>query len=1144
MRTSALLGCLFAVAVLGTARAADAVPPEAAEFFEKKVRPLLAAHCYRCHSAAAPKLKGGLRLDSRAAVLRGGDSGPALTPGHPERSRLIEAVRYENVDLRMPPRGKLPAAAIADLTAWVKMGAPWPHDAAAAAATGPTFDLEARRRGHWAWQPVRPYDPPAVRDTAWPRTGADRFILRKLEDHGLTPAPPADRRTLIRRLSFDLLGLPPSPEEVEAFLHDAAPGAYGRLVDRLLASPHFGERWGRHWLDLVRYAETRGHEFDYEAPNAHQYRDYVIRALNADVPYDRFVTEHIAGDLLSRPRLHPTEGFNESVLGTGFWFLGEALHSPVDTRQDEADRFDNMIDVFGKTFLGLTVACARCHDHKFDAISARDYYALFGVLESSGYRQVRFDSLEHNRQVARELWELRRRSRPLILRALAETLRPAVERAADYLLAAREVLRPLGRGGLLIGSSGPGEDRRLASAARKYRIDAARLGRWVGYLREAGRDPADPLRAWAVAACARDSDNPERLAERLRPWIAAARPGRGAGAAALAGFDIVVDYGKSGPADWMQDGFTFGPGPLRPGDIVFGSDPARPVTRIVNVAAAEKDIFWDGLRVAPGTENDPGVVGSVVRSGRTLRTPTFRVTAGKVCYLVRGSGRAYAAVDQHVLINGPLHGQLVQPLRAGPTFQWVVHDLSAYRGHLAHVEFTAEDGADFAVAMVVQGERVPAVADRPDRGLRRMLDEHAGGAESLATGYQHLLQEALERLAADRMAGSADATEYARLADWLSHRPELFATDDAAPRKRLDEASHAFLEAQARLARAVRRESRLALAMLDGNGLDEHVFIRGSYKNAGPVVPRRFLEALAGSAGLHPARGSGRLELARQLTDPAREPLVARVMVNRVWHHLFGRGIVASTDNFGVLGERPTHPELLDYLADRFVRDGWSLKRLIRTLVLSSTYRMSSHPDPRADALDAQDLLLHRMRLRRLEGEAIRDAMLTVSGRLDARLYGPPVPVYLTEFQDGRGRPPSGPLDGAGRRSVYLAVRRNFLSPFLLAFDTPIPFSTVGRRSVSNVPAQALILMNDPFVHQQAEVWARRVRREAETARGRVELMYREAFGGPPREDEVRGCMEFLKRQARLEGRSADDVAAWTDLAHVLFNMKEFVFLP
>jgi hypothetical protein len=285
------------------------------------------------------------------------------------------------------------------------------------------------------------------------------------------------------------------------------------------------------------------------------------------------------------------------------------------------------------------------------------------------------------------------------------------------------------------------------------------------------------------------------------------------------------------------------------------------------------------------------------------------------------------------------------------------------------------------------------------------------------------------------------------------------------------------------------------------------------------------------------------------MTDPTLNPFITRVMVNRIWHHLFGRGIVASVDNFGVLGERPTHPELLDCLADRFAQDGWSVKKLIRTLVLSRTYQMSSQPDERADQVDPQNLLLHRMRVRRLEGEAIRDALLAVSGRLDLRRYGPPVPVYLTAFQEGRGRPPSGPLDGDGRRSLYLAVRRNFLSSLLLAFDTPIPFSTVGRRSVSNVPAQALILMNDPFVYQQAEVWARQVLGQKGTARDRITAMFLSAFARPPSETELTACLDFLNRQAQLASASrgrqppVDDLAIWADLAHVLINAREFIFL-
>jgi hypothetical protein len=580
---------------------------------------------------------------------------------------------------------------------------------------------------------------------------------------------------------------------------------------------------------------------------------------------------------------------------------------------------------------------------------------------------------------------------------------------------------------------------------------------------------------------------------------------------------------------------------MRPGDVRFGADPARPIIQFCELGAAEKDPLWNGLRPAAGAENDPGAVGGVLRAGRTLCTPAFKISTGKVFYLVKGSGRAYAAVNSHALIAGPLHGQLVKPIEAGNSFRWVVQDLTRYRGQHAHLEFTPTGVADFAVAMVVQSENTPEPLDRPDQALVKFLsDRDAGSLTSLARAYQKMIGEVVKRLADDRLIGSAEAANYARLANWLLQRADLFTpVKDAVP-KRLASASRGFAARQAKLVAQIKNESRLALAMLDGTGLDEQVFLRGSPKTLGEVVRRRFLEALAGPKPLRVRRGSGRLELARQMTDPAINPFLARVIVNRLWHHLFGRGIVASVDNFGVLGERPTHPELLDHLADRFIKESWSVKKMIHRLVLSASYQMTSSANGSGDHGDPGNLLLQRMRIRRLGGEAIRDSILAVSGRLDQRISGPSVPVFLTPFLEGRGRPASGPLDGAGRRSLYLAVKRNFLSPFLIAFDTPIPFSTVGRRTVSNVPAQALILMNDPFVHQQAQRWAEQVLSRAGTTKERIALMYQQAFSRPATEEEVGACVDFLNRQ---EPKNLEDVHVWADLAHVLFNAKEFIFL-
>ena len=1082
--------------------------PEALEFFEKKIRPVLVQHCYECHSATAKKVKGGLLLDSRAAILTGGDNGPALVPGDPEKSRLIEAIRYTNVDLKMPRKGKLPEAIIADLTTWVKMGAPWPDEKQVKRKTSNEFNLEKRKKEHWCWQPIRVPAVPKVKDDAWARSDIDRFLLSKLEAKGLKPAGDADPRTLLRRLCFDIVGLPPSRADVEEFVKawDAAgakrQAVLEQWVDRLLDSPQFGERWARHWLDLVRYAESRGHEFDYTIPNAYQFRDYVIRALNLDVPYDQFVHEHLAGDLLKSPRLNAKDGFNESILGTAFWFLGEEVHSPVDIRQDQADRFDNRIDVLTKTFLGLTVSCARCHDHKFDAISTKDYYALFGVLESSNYRLARFDTISHNRKIAEQFWKVRDNFRVTIQERLSIAASDTLEKLDDYFLTAANI-----------------ED-------HSAKLNPELVKRWRNALAQAAKNEASPLHALAKVAAEKQRPVQDVLQPILKRW-------RTETPLDLKGAEIIVEFGAGAMNAWLPDDVTFGAGPAQIGDVVLGNSLNRPILRVVEQAAAERDHIWDGLRLAPGSQNESGTLGSAQRPGRTLRTPEFTLKFGKAYALVKGSGMIYAAVGQHIMLAGPLHGGLVQRFNTGDKFQWITVNLPAYKGQRAHLEFTPTDNADFAVIAVTQSLNVPpAYIVATNRLLATKLDK-ATSPQELARAYQRTFTAIANVLQSDKVKVSG--AEVAQLANWLAQNSELFYLDESDGGKLVAQTTTKWSETQKSLLAEIKLDSRLAPAMQDGSGTDEFVFTRGNPKTLGENVPRRFLEALTGPQKLAVKTGSGRLELAQQMTDPAITPFITRVYVNRVWHHLFGRGIVGSVDNFGVLGEAPSHPELLDYLADRFVKGGWSTKNLIRVLVLTRAYQMSSAPDVNADEADPGNLLLHRMRIRRLEGEAIRDSILKVSGRLNSTMYGPSVPVNLTQFQEGRGRPASGPLDGDGRRSVYLAVRRNFLSSFLLAFDTPSPFSTVGRRTVSNVPAQALILMNDPFVHQQADLWANRVLSDKASDEERVRGMYLDAFSRPPTQGEMQACTAYLG--------TTPDVRRWADLAHVLINTKEFYFV-
>ena len=1059
------------------APASQAADEAGIEFFEKRVRPILVSRCYDCHSGkladGETEPKANLRLDSRAAALKGGDTGPAVVPGKLKESLLVDAINYGDL-YQMPPKSKLPAEEIAALTKWVEMGAPWPNEATSATASDDKkFDLAQRKAEHWCWQPIQQVLPPAVKDEAWIKQPLDRFVLAKLEENAIRPTTAADKRTLIRRAYFDVIGLPPTPEQVEAFVRDQSPNAFDKVVDELLTSPHFGERWGRHWLDLVRYAETRGHEFDYNIPGAYHYRDYVIRALNADLPYDQFVIEHIAGDWPSVARRHPSEGFNEAILATGFWFFGEWIHSPVDIRKDETDRIDNMIDVFSKTFLGLTVSCARCHDHKFDAISQADYYALSGYLQSASYRLARFDTMLDEEPIARELTELHERHRQPIVDAMAACLSSKLDDFAKTL--------------------------------------------------------------------AKDAP---RLQTELRPVLGLPPQGTRS-----------IQF-----VPWNADGPTFRRVGL--GCVLLGDTPERPISEMTAYYAVRRDPMWNGLAAAPGAENDAGKLG-YFRAGRTLKSETFTLKSGRLHYLVAGAGHVYAAVDSHVMLNGPLHGQLV--LTTGDSGQtplrWVTQDLSAYAGHRVHLEFTHKGDEDFRVLFAVEAEQTPTEIYEPSNAL--VAKVAAADNEQRDKVAVDQLSEALIRMRSENtILGRNWVSEKAALINWMLDHPLAAEAGTAEQRQTLADAMRGYLDERQKLVARIRRESRLAPAMWEGTPVDENLLIRGNPKTVGPVVPRRMLEAMQGSRfGVQGSEGGGqrtnRLKLAQKLVS-GENPFPARVMVNRIWHHLLGRGIVASTDNFGVLGERPSHPELLDYLANQFMQEGWSVKRMIRTIMLSSTYQQGSgtrsqgtgdRGQETAEEVDPQNLLFHRANVKRLEGEALRDAILTISGRLDRKQFGPSVPVHLTPFMQGRGRPAaSGPLDGDGRRSIYIAVRRNFLPPMMLAFDTPAPFSTVGRRNVSNVPAQALILMNDPFVADQAGLWAQKVLAAPEqTTQQRIERMYLEAFCRPPTVEETIAARTFLDAQAQefKDANLGDDhERAWADYAHILFNTKEFVLIP
>jgi hypothetical protein len=1093
----ALLLGLLILAVTSTAvaalHAADAPPPPPAappagaptpqgiEFFEKRIRPLLAEHCFACHNSKAESPMGALRLDSRAGAYKGGDRGPAVVPGSLEKSLLIKAVRYQHRELAMPPKGKLPAEKIADLEEWVRLGAPWPGGDPPS-RIGPTPAAEfAKRAKHWSFQPLRAVVPPRPRDARWVRNPIDAFVLAKLEAARLTPAPAADRRTLIRRVTYDLTGLPPTPAEVQAFLADTSPNAFEKVVDRLLASPHYGERWARHWLDLVRFAETDGHEFDFEKPNAWHYRDYVIRALNADVPYDQFVREHLAGDLLPNPRRDPRDGANESVIGTGFFFFGEGKHSPVDLLEDERERIDNQIDVTTRTFLGLSLGCARCHDHKFDPISAKDYYALSGFVKSGRYQLAALDNPEPLRRAAAELAAVNSRLRPAVSAQAGSAYREGLGGLADTLLAARDVLR--------------GAD--PAAAARDRKVDPAALAQRVKYLREtAAKDPADPLHAWAQLALDRRA-TAASLAAALRSRAAAPR---------LVA-RVFEDFNARGYDNWFVTGEAFGAGPTASPTLRLGGEGARPE------------------RVDPAGIADSGAASDRLQGA--LRSQTFRIE--KPLILFRMAGRDTTVnliIDSFQRIRFPIYGGLTLPLKS-PQLAWHQMDVSKWVGHRAYIEVLDHGRGYVALDRILFADGAAPPPAPPAAVLTLLEAPTSATPEALARGYEDLFRQA-----ADAWAGGGDPTPAAPLVNWLlTHEPGPAAACDA---------QMASLAQQRRVLEGAIPDVRRAMAMTEGTPENDRVHIRGSHKQLGVEVPRRFLEVFGAAAPPPGDRSTGRLALADRMVA---SPLLARVIVNRLWQHHFGEGIVRTPDDFGLRCDPPTHPELLEWLSGEIRRQGWSLKKMHRLMLLSSTYRMAAKPAPAAQARDPQNRLLHSMPVRRLEAEAIRDGILAVSGRLDRRQFGPGVLPHLTPFMEGRGRPgASGPVDGDGRRSIYLNVRRNFLNPMFLAFDYPVPFNTMGRRTVSTVPAQALVLMNNPFVLQQAARWAQRELEAGGSPSERVQRMYQAALARPATPAEAADAVRFVE-EARQRYGAGGDQKAWTDLAHVLFNVKEFIFI-
>ncbi|MFO0951872.1 MAG: DUF1549 domain-containing protein [Isosphaeraceae bacterium] len=1040
------------------------------EWFESKVRPLLANRCWKCHGPE--KAKGGLRLDSAEAMTRGGDSGPVVMPGQPGSSPLIEAVRYQH-DLKMPPSGKLPDAEIAELSAWVRDGARWPSSAVGAKASARAAD----KTKPTPWSFARPTDPapPVVNAAGWARTALDRFVLAKLEARGLSPAPPADRRTLIRRATFDLTGLPPTPEEVEAFVADRSPDAFEKVVDRLLASPHHGERWGRHWLDLARYADSNGMDENVAHANAFRYRDYVVRAFNLDKPYDQFVTEQIAGDLIPGPA-DETQALDRRV-ATGFLVIGPKMLAEDDPMKMEMDIIDEQVDTLGRVFLGLTLGCARCHDHKFDPIPTTDYYALAGIFKSTksmkNHKVVamwnerplalgeRLAAVEaHQKEVEKKKKEVDQFVRKLRdgqekeqRTRLAEYLRAGLrlERAASLLK--RVQLPPP-------GDSSPGRVVREAEAFDKGNVlvDTTNYGQGIGVLLNKGELPNFVEYAF---------DLPARGAYSVALRYAAAEPRpvrivvNGATLSKRAAREATGSWGPESQR-WSAEGLVV----LEPGRTTLRIERDGPFPHV------------DKLALAPVKLPEGATADDLVTADQLAAKDALNPRLVERWRDVLAAARSDASSVFHALLD---------PDSAPP----------ALRADRLQQRFDEAEKADASKAS----------ADPVLASFRRVLDDPSGpfrlpkGKEVEAL----LPPPAIKDLEARR-------AELASLEKQAPAVPDAMCVEDQAP-------------------------------------TNLRVHIRGNHTTLGKdVVPRGFPAALGGStADTIPPGTSGRLELARWI-GRGDHPLTARVMANRIWLGHFGEGLVRSADNFGSLGEPPSHPELLDWLARRFVESGWSVKSLHRLILLSSTYQMSSRYDERAHEVDPDNRLLWRMPRRRLEAEAVRDAILAVGGRLDPSPGGSLLNAKNHDYVYATGPGRGVPYD-SDRRSVYLPVIRSALYDVFQAFDFADPSTSSGQRVATTVAPQALFMLNDRLVQRGAASFAARLcARPGLDDAGRVRLAYDLAFGRPAGAAEVERAVAYLGRfrtlaEAESPAPGEAETKAWQALCRALIGSSEFIYV-
>jgi len=984
--------------------------PEQLAFFENEIRPLLVKHCYECHGDK-DHAEGELILSSLSGITHGGASGPAAIPGKPKESLMIQAVEYRGIE--MPPNGKLPRIEVDKLVRWVEMGLPWPRQEGTQdtpRVASPKFEFTEEHRQHWAFQPITSPEPPDVDDAAWATNPIDRFLFAAMQPQKINPNDVADRSVLLRRVTYDLTGLPPTVEELNEFLSDKSSNAWEKVIDRLLASPHYGERWGRHWMDVIRYADTAGDASDYPLLDAYKYRNYIIRSFNNDKPYDQFLREQYAGDLLAISA--PAEKFEEFTTATTHLALSRRFGYNDTNFLYFHLTIQDLLDTMGQSVLGLSIGCARCHDHKFEPISAKDYYALYGIFSSSKFT---FPGAEEVRY--------------------PKDLVPAVP---------------------------------PAEAARRERARSAQVAGLNG-----------KIQAQELPVCNLEGD---------------------------------FENGQEFPASWKRDP-----------QAKLVADSSSPWTNVFPVGKRAVQLPNDALNLG------------IRRPLPTLTPATqepfyFNLDFRNVSIDAGGEGYYRIALDH------PENG-------FSPAVELFVNG-----AHLA-----VRDGAglkEIAPLTLGQWYNLQCEVNWSAKSFSGVLTNGTDSWKFENVPFNPAWDGIVNSWVVDGWGTDSTKARPARELDNFSmqSRPFLPATQSASlTTADIQEQLAALQPALEEL-----RKERIAIGsqplypvvygVQEGKPANARIQFRGEPERLGEEVPRGFLEILGGEKLPEGSQESGRLQLAGWLTS-SENPLTARVMVNRIWQSHFGRGIVATPNDFGVRGERPTHPELLDYLATQFRDHGYSVKAMHRLMLNTRAYQLSSDTSSPSNAADPVNVWFWRHNCQRLDAESLRDSWLTFSGELDLTVGGPhPFPPVSTwRFSQHN---PFEAVYESKKRTVYLMTQRIKRHPFLGLFDGADPNATTGKREVTTTPSQALFMMNDEFMHQRSLEFSRRLMQEFSTEPEQITRLYELAYARHPSDLELEKARSFQWAYAQKLPRDADQAhLSLAAFVRGILSSNEFLYL-